>query len=272
MTTTSIPSANIALATPAPTPVPIHAVRAEWAKLRTLRATWLTLSISVVAGIALGGLGSLSDARAWDDMTAEERLAHDPTSTSLIGVLFGALVLGALGVRTITSEYSTGMIRTTATAQPNRSLILWSKLAVVASVTFVIAAGGNVAGFSLGQAALGTKDIGASITSADSLVAIVLGTVAVTSFAIIGLGLGTIVRRAAVANILIAVVVIGGQLVGSAIPSDSQRYLPFNALQASVTVKRGDDLLPPGAAVAFLVGYAAIAIAGATLVLRRRDV
>jgi ABC-type transport system involved in multi-copper enzyme maturation permease subunit len=270
MSTTMTPTANTAFATHAPEPM--SAVRAEWAKLRTLRATWLTLSISVVAAIALGGLGSLSDARTWDDMTAQEQLAHDPTSTSLIGVLFGALVLGALGVRTVTSEYSTGMIRTTAAAVPNRSLIVWAKVAVVASVTFAVALGANLAGFSLGQAALASKDIGASITSGDSLAAIVLGTVAVTCFAVVGLGLGTIVRRASVANILIAVVVIGGQLVGSAIPSDSQRFLPFNALQASVTVKRGDDLLPPGAAVALLTGYAAVAVAAATIVLRRRDV
>lgn len=247
-------------------------LRAEWTKLRTLRATWLTVAISVVAAIALGALGSISDARAWKDMTVEERMSYDPTSTSLIGVLFGALVLGALGVRAITSEYSTGMIRTTAAATPSRSQVLWSKVTIVAGLTFAVALAANVAGFSIGQAALDTEDIGVPITSGASVTAIVLGAVAVSCFAVIGLGLGTLVRRASVANVLIALVVIGGQILDSAIPSDGQRYLPFNALRATVTVERGADALHPAFAVALLAGYAAVGAIAAAVVLDRRDV
>jgi ABC-2 type transport system permease protein len=248
------------------------AVRAEWTKLRTTRASWLAIGIAIVASVALAILGTLSDARAWDEMTAQERLAFDPTSTSLIGVLFGALVLGALGVRTITSEYSTGMIRTTAAAIPNRSHIVLAKAAVVAVVTLVASLAANLAGFLLGQTILNREDIGVSIGDRDSVVAIVLGATAVTAFAMIGVGLGTLVKRASVANILIALVVIGGQIVGSAIPSASQKYLPFNALQASVTVERGDDLLAPLPAVGLIVVYALAALTAATIVIGRRDV
>jgi ABC-type transport system involved in multi-copper enzyme maturation permease subunit len=230
------------------------------------------VAISVVAAVVLAALGSLSDARAWEDMTTEERASFDPTSTSLIGVLFSALVLGALGVRTITSEYSSGMIRTTAAAVPRRAHILWAKAIVVTTLTFAVGLGANVAGFTIGQAALRQENIGVSITSRDSIAAIVLGAAAVSFFATIGLALGTLVKRAAVANILIALVVIGGQIVGTAIPAASQRYLPFNALQASVTVNRADDLLSPRVAVAMIAGYGVAAIAAAIVVLKRRDV
>lgn len=267
--TTTLPTPTLHLAPPRHR---LDAVRAEWTKLRTLRATWLTLAVAVAASIALGLLATLSDARNWDTMTAAERATYDPTSTSLVGVLFGALVLGALGVRTVTAEYSTGMIRTSAAAVPSRSNILWAKVAVTAVTTFVVALPANLAGFAAGQAVLRREEIGVSTTDADGLTAVVLGAVAVSAFALIGVGLGVIVKRAALANILIALVVIGGQLVGSAIPSESQRFLPFSALQASVTVVRDGALLPPSVAVVMLVGYAVVLIGIGTLLIERRDV
>lgn len=73
-------------------------------------------------------------------------------------------------------------------------------------------------------------------------------------------------------HVEIGLVVIGGQLVGSAIPSESQRFLPFSALQASVTVVRDGALLSPSVAVVMLVGYAVVLIGIGTLLIERRDV
>ena len=75
-----------------------------------------------------------------------------------------------------------------------------------------------------------------------------------------------------ITGFLMAHVVIGGSLVGQAIPTSSQRYLPFSALQATVTVNRTDELLSPLAALRFIVGYAVISVAGAMYVIRRRDI
>lgn len=248
------------------------ALRAEWTKLRTLRSTWWTAAMTVAAAAVLAVLVASSTARDWDTMTADERLAFDATSTSLVGVLFGALVLGALGVRSITSEYSTGMIRTTAAAVPVRGRILWAKVAVTAMWIFVIALAANVVGFALGQALLRGEGIGVAISDGRSIAAIVNGALAVSAFGVIGVGLGAVVRRASVANTLMALVVIGGQLVGTAIPSSSQRFLPFNALQASVTVEPAAELMSAGAAISFIIGYALVAVGAAAVVLRRRDV
>ena len=51
-------------------------------------------------------------------MSAIDKLRFDPTSFSLRGVFLAQLALGVLGVLVISSEYSTGMIRTTFTAVP----------------------------------------------------------------------------------------------------------------------------------------------------------
>lgn len=270
MSTTTIPSPTFS---PIPTGAPrAAALLAEWTKLRTLRSVWITVTISVVASVSLAALAAGSNARDWKDMTAEERLAFDPVSVSLLGVLFGALVLGALGVRAMSSEYSTGIIRTTAAATPRRTRFLWSKVIVVAGSTFLVALLANVAGFVIGQAVLRGEGLDVSITADGSIAAIVAGAVAVSAFAVIGIGLATIVKRASVANILIALVVIGGQLVGTAMPPSAQRFLPFNALQSSVSVRRADELLPQGVALGFIVGYAALAVVVAAVLLERRDV
>ena len=52
---------------------------------------------------------------------------------SMIGLLFAAVVLGALAVRTITAEYSTGMIRATFAARPARRAVLAAKAATMAA-------------------------------------------------------------------------------------------------------------------------------------------
>jgi ABC-2 type transport system permease protein len=248
------------------------ALHGEWTKYRTLRSTWLTLGISVVAALALGVVATASDAREWDGMSPAEQASFDAASTSLVGVLFGALVLGALGVRTITAEYATGMIRTTAAAVPRRARILGAKVAIIAASTFIVALVANLAGFAVGQQILSSKSIDVALGDADSVTAIGAGALAVTAFAVIGVGLGAIVRRAAVANIVLALVVIGGQLFGSAMPMTAQKYLPFSALQASVTGKPADELLAPLAAAAVLAAYAVAAVVAAVSVIDRRDV
>jgi len=53
--------------------------------------------------------------------------------------MIAAVVLGALAVRTVTAEYSTGMIRATFTAMPGRPLVLAAKAATVAAFSFPVA-------------------------------------------------------------------------------------------------------------------------------------
>ena len=55
-------------------------------------------------------------------------------------------------------------------------------------------------------------------------------------------------------------------------PPSAQRFLPFNALQASVSVKRSEELLAQGVALGFIVGYATVAVVVAAVMLQRRDV
>ena len=85
----------------------------EWTKLRSLRSTMWTLGLTVVLGIGISALATAETRAHWSSMSLGSRLSFDPTSTSLIGVFFGQLTIGVLGVLVMTGEYGSGTIRAT---------------------------------------------------------------------------------------------------------------------------------------------------------------
>lgn len=108
-----------------------HALRSEWTKIRTVRSTVWTLGVMLllVIGINLLVIIPISN-------------SHDTTipvlAPGVFGLLLGQLAIITLGVLVITSEYGTGMIRTTFTACPQRSRVLTAKAIVFFLLSFVI--------------------------------------------------------------------------------------------------------------------------------------
>ena len=148
----------------------------------------------------------------WSTMTARSAQTFDPTACSLFGVVFvGALLLGALAVRSVTAEYSTGMIRSSFTATPNRRLVLAAKAAVTAA--FVLPGGTARCRRQLRESASGSSPV--SISRCPS------GLLAffrpwssepwrVSLIAIIGVGLGGLIRHTAGATTALVLVIVGG--------------------------------------------------------------
>ena len=101
--------------------------------------------------------------------------------------------------------------------------------------------------------------------------AILFGAVAVSAVAVLGLGLGGIIRRTSGATTALLLALIGSQIVGIALPEGARQYLPGTALQAVVTVKHSAGLLPPGRALVVLVVYAAVSLAVAVRMVAGRD-
>ena len=150
-------------------------LRSEWTKLRTLPSTWRTAVIAVTISIGLGAILCVSQANQWATMTAAQRATFDPTACSLGGFfLVGAVLLGALAVRTVTAEYSTGMIRSTFTATPTRRLVLTTKAAVTAAFAFPVGSGGCVVSFEVGQRIFAGKHLQVSFGHPGVLQALVL--------------------------------------------------------------------------------------------------
>ncbi|MDX2705140.1 ABC transporter permease subunit [Streptomyces sp. PA03-6a] len=107
-----------------------HALKSEWTKIRTVRSTLWTLGVMLLLILGINllvvGLGST------------ENVSDPVLGFGLFGVLLGQLCVMTLGVLVISSEYGTGMIRTTLTACPQRGRVLTAKAIVFFALTFTV--------------------------------------------------------------------------------------------------------------------------------------
>ena len=247
-------------------------LRAEWTKLSTLSSTWRTAVMAVVFSIGLGAVLCFSQANQWATMSAQQRRTFDPTACSLGGFfLVGAVLLGALAVRTVSAEYSTGMIRSTFTAMPARHLVVTAKAVVTAAFAFPVALTAVVVSFAVGQQVLAAKHLQVTFGHSGVLQALVFAALGVSIVAVIGVGLGGLIRHTAAATTALVLIIVGGVTLGQFLPAGLRQYLPGTALEAAVTVHGSAGLLSPGMAIVVLCLYAAATLAAASLQVAYRD-
>src|SRR5215470_337662 len=107
----------------------VRVMRAEWTKLRTQPSAYWALLATVVLVVGFGiGYSLLRVARP---PRGAATASFDPAAISLSGVQLAQIAVGALGVLLVTSEYATGLVRTTFAAVPRRLPVLWGKAALV---------------------------------------------------------------------------------------------------------------------------------------------
>ena len=92
----------------------------------------------VELSIGFSALIALVSGLTYGSWNADVRAAFDPVLTTNSGSLFGCILLIVLGVTAVTSEYSSGMIRTTFIGNPRRNQVLAAKAAVVALLGLTI--------------------------------------------------------------------------------------------------------------------------------------
>jgi ABC-2 type transport system permease protein len=251
------------------------ALGSEATKLRSVRSTMWTLFATLFVTIGIGALICLARVSRWDQLSIRERLTFDPTSFSLRGLFLAQLAIGVLGVLVISSEYSTGMIRTTLTAIPQRRVMLAAKVVVFAVVAFVVATVGCVAAFLVGQAILSQKSAGIALSHSGVVRALLGAGFFLTVVGLLGLALGTLMRRAAgsIATLFGLVLVLPALVTALPSPWDTDvgKYLPSAAGDALFSVRQASDRLRPGAAFAVLLAYVVVALVVAGVALVRRD-
>jgi ABC-2 type transport system permease protein len=276
-----------------------QAIRSEWTKLRSVRSTWISLAVIVVAGIGLSALVSNVEATRWAGLGPVDRAQFDPVRFSQTGEFLSQFVVGVLGALIVTSEYSTGSIRTTLAAMPRRTTVLAAKAVVVGVVVFVVTQITAFISFFVSQAVLtahGGKALPAdssiltqlrssvipvvTLANGGAVRAVILCGVYLTLLTLLALGIGFILRHTAgaislyVGLLLVIPLVIG--ILPSSISGSIEKYLPSNlGLAMIVVTTRKTDfagvLLSPWAATGLLALYAAIIVVLAVWVLARRD-
>lgn len=238
------------------------ASRMEWIKLRSLRSTWWTLAVTVAGATAIAvavGAGT-------------KRGSGDLTNNALAGVAPGLLLIGVLGVLTMTSEYSSGMIRATLAAVPNRSLLLAAKATVFGLVTLVLGEATAFLAFTASRAALSSRIRPPSLGDPGVLRAILLSGAGIALIGLFGLGLGAIIRHSAAAlAVYVGAVFLVGQLLLTLAPS-AVRWVPLAIVSDSLAVSRpGAADLSPWTGLTVLSLYAAATLATGAWLLTRRD-
>ncbi|MCU1367234.1 MAG: putative transporter transrane protein [Ilumatobacteraceae bacterium] len=255
------------------------ALVSEWTKLRSVRSTVWSLVMTSAFTIGLGTLFCWAylhrREQRGDRQNAVRALLFDPTARSLNGVVLAQLAIGVLGVLVMSSEYTTGMIRTSLAAVPNRRVFLLAKTIVLAAVGLVVAMVSVFVAFFMGQAVLSGDGLGTSL-SADSVLRAVLGAgLYLTLIALFGLAIGTIVRRTPGAIATLFGIVLILPLIAQAFPEPWDvrigRLAPFNAGQAMFSVRYDPDLLTPTQGLFVFLGWIVLAYIIAMVTLSRRD-
>ncbi|MGD0704866.1 MAG: ABC transporter permease [Trebonia sp.] len=139
------------------------AIASEFTKIRSVRSTYWTLGALFIVSVGLGVAIAAGTSANWNTHPFQ-KVGFDATQTSL-GAFFelGQLIIAVLGAMVITSEYSTGMIRTALTAQPRRGVVYAAKAIVFTSVTLVISIITAFTAFFSVQAIYASTGVGASV-------------------------------------------------------------------------------------------------------------
>ncbi len=204
--------------------------RSEWTKLWSVRSTTWTLLATAVVTLALSVLGTYQASSSWSSASAATRVAFDPTSQSLQGVIYSQLVIGVLGVLIVSSEFATGTIRVTLAAAPSRTRVLAAKVAVFAVVSAVVGEALSFLGFFLGQALLRAPAPHASIGQPGVLRAVAGSGLILTVLGVFALGLASIIRHTAGAITAYVIALLVLPLAIGALPMATQnavdKFLP----------------------------------------------
>ena len=279
-------------------------IRSEFTKLRSVRSTYWTIAAMVIVSVGFAAIAGFAIANNLHSNPAN-KAGMDATQASLGGFFeLGQLIIAVLGALTITSEYSTGMIRTSLTAMPRRGTVYAAKLLVFGTVTLVVSLITSFIAFFVGQAAMSGSGVSASllhsvtipanafqngpagnvtfsgttVISPGTVLTAIIGTALfVTVVALIAFGLGAIIRHTAGAITsaigLMFVIPIILQLLPDTWRWDIVRFFPDAAGRVlSVTVgQHNPHLWSAWPQFGVTLVYAAVLVGVGAYLFRTRD-
>lgn len=248
----------------------------EWTKIRTVSSTTWTLISAFVVTVAMGAALCAVMNSQFDQLAPEERATFDPTFISFSGMILGQLAMVVFGVLVVGTEYSSGMIRTSLAAVPQRATFLLGKILVAGVLALVVGLATSFATFFLGQALLGDHrtDIGAD----NVLRAVVGGGLYMGLIAIFSMGVAAMLRSSMLSlGILMPFFFLVSQIL-TAVPGAKTvaRYFPDQAgskIMQVVPDALNSDPAPygPWTGLLIMVAWVAAAVIGGLLVLKKRD-
>jgi len=255
-------------------------LHAEWTKLHTVPGTFWLLAGAIALTVTVSAA-----AAAATRCPAGPACPVDTAKLTLTGVQLGQAVIAVLAVLAISSEYSTGMIRTTLTAMPRRPGVLAAKAAVLTGL--VLAAGAIAAAGSVLAGRLILPGRGFTVARGFPPLSLADGPMlraaagSVLYLALIGLlslGTATIVRDPAAATGAVLGLLYLPPIIAAVLASNPHwqhqinRYAPMNAgLTIQDTTGLHNLPISPWAGLGVLAAWAAAALLTGGLLLRLHD-
>ena len=255
-------------------------LRSELTKIRSVRSTYWSLFLLVVAGIAWSVAFCAGEASRWPHLSAQDKVGFDPAQASVVGLaLLGQLVIVVLGTLSITSEYSTGMIRTSLTVMPRRWVLCAAKAAVFTAIALVVAFLTSFAAFFVGQALLSSTHVGATLPQPNVLRAVTGTALYVALCGLFSFGLGAILRSTAGAMAAAYGLLFLVPQLAKALPStwyaDVVRWLPGGDVVNTITSTKGASSSPhmfsAWGEFAVFGAYTVVGLAVGAVLFARRD-
>ncbi|MGI8335960.1 ABC transporter permease subunit [Actinomadura scrupuli] len=251
---------------------------AEWTKLRSVRSTFWSLALLAVITLGFTALFSVFFVTQWDQMQPSDRaqVTADPAGTILgTGFNLSQLAICVLGVLVISSEYSTGMIRSTLLAVPGRLGMLVAKCVVFAVLVFVVAEVIAFPSFYLGAAILHSKAT-VSLSDPGVLRAIIGIGLYLAVLGLFSMAIGAIVRHSAGAITGVIGFVLVLAPLTQALPGKVGRYvhayMPTEAGHLIGQAQRtSDGVLTPWQGFGVFVLWTVALLAVAAYLLKHRD-
>jgi ABC-2 type transport system permease protein len=244
-------------------------LRSELFKQRTTR-TNLGLLVSMVALIAAVVLLHMV-ALPIQDLSGRQGQLKVLGLGTTFGMIFGSLV----GALSITNEMRHGMIRPTFLATPRRGRVIGAKVAASLIAGAALGLLAETIAIGVGSAGLAARGIQIAPSSSDFAQLVIGGAAAAALWAVIGVGVGAIVRNQVGAAISLVVwllfiemTVVGAvPSIGKFLPGSSAASLAGAMLQQTATY-----LLAPAVGALLIVVYAVVATGAGFIATVLRDV
>jgi ABC-type transport system involved in multi-copper enzyme maturation permease subunit len=249
--------------------------KSEWIKFRTVRSTIVGVFIFVFLTLGLGVLITWLIRSHYSTMPLAQRVTFDPVSTSLGAIIVAEFAAGVIGAMFISSEYTSGAIRTTLTAVPNRVRLILAKLFVLVVSMTIISEIVVVSTFLIGMKIFSGVVPTDSLSNGAALRAVLLSGVYLTLLVLFSFALGVILRQS-IASIsvfvsLLLIVPILGLFFPQNWQDHFQKFEPINLGGSMMAVVPNPQNFAPWSACAVMVIYVACLLVLGTSMFARRD-
>jgi ABC-type transport system involved in multi-copper enzyme maturation permease subunit len=252
----------------------INTVRSEWTKLFTTR-TWIGLLIG--ACLMAGGFAALFTGLAGQEQNGQPGIpaVGDPQYETLVFSVAAntSVLLLILGIIGMTQEYRHRTATPTFLTEPRRGRVITAKLIAYALVAVPFALVIVAVGVLVAEIYAGARGAAPSL-NADNLQTLAASGLVLVVFAVIGVGVGALLRNqvAAIVASLVYLYVIEPIVASIGAIQGAYKWLPGGAVQAITSDFQAPDLLQPWQGALLLLGYGLVAAVLGTLLAVRRDV